>query len=315
MDGGDNTTTVPPTGCADFDTDDPNCWNDHPFTVDGSAGVDNDSATVAIEWTAPVNDWDLKVFRDTDGDGTSEAETEADLVGTSGNPPPGTSESTTFISPEGPDGRLEPGDYVARVVNYAAPLPNPYELTVQFDGPGEFTPARIEAWQLTCSVAGKVQLSREVRIARGERIDLNLRRDCDRAANSDLRCGGKPVTVLGTSKSEKLRGTARNDVIVAKGGKDRIAGRGGKDRICSGPGKDKVKGGAKADWVKAGGGRDRVKGGGGRDKLKGGKGPDRLKGGPGRDRLSGGKGRDRLNGGGGRDRCVGGKGRDRKRSC
>jgi hypothetical protein len=296
-DSGDSTTTVPPIGCADFDTDDPNCWNDHAFTVPGDPGTDNDAATVSIEWALPVNDWDLKVFRDTDSDGTSQAETEADLVASSGNPPPGTSESATFVSPEAPDGRLQPGDYVARVVNYAAPAPDPYELTVQFEGPGAFSPARIEAWQLTCSVDDKVQVSREVRIARGERRDINLRDACDRAGNSGLRCAGAPATVLGSRKADSLRGTKGADVIVALGGRDRIRGQGGNDRICGG------------------GGKDRLKGGGGRDRLKGHKSKDRLAGGPGNDRLGGGRGADRLKGGGGRDRCKGGPGRDRLRSC
>ena len=105
---GDNTTTTPPVGCADFETTDPNCWNDHAFTIPGDAGTDNDAATVNVSWTNPANDWDIKVFRDTDGDGSSEGELDSAEVGRSGNSPPGTEESVTFIDPEQPDGRLWP---------------------------------------------------------------------------------------------------------------------------------------------------------------------------------------------------------------
>ena len=52
--------------CADFDTEDPACFNDHPFRVPMSKKFDNESATVRIEWPTPVSDWDMKIFRDSD---------------------------------------------------------------------------------------------------------------------------------------------------------------------------------------------------------------------------------------------------------
>ena len=281
------------TPCADFETDDPSCWNDHPFTIPGGAGVDNDSATVSINWTSPVSDWDMKVFRDVDGDGTSETETAADEVGQSGTSPPSTTESTTFIQPEAADGRLAPGNYVVRVVNYASA--DPYTGEVEFAGPGAFSPATTESWTLTCSVDGNVGSSEEVKIARGERKRIDLRQACVRGL--DLSCAGQRATVAGTKDADSLRGTKGNDVIAAEGGRDRINGRGGNDLICGAAGKDKIKGA------------------GGRDRLKGQGGGDRLRGGGGKDRLGGGKARDRLNGGGGKDRCSGGPGRDRKRHC
>ncbi|MGH2955241.1 MAG: M14 family zinc carboxypeptidase [Solirubrobacterales bacterium] len=279
-------TAAGATPCADFETDDPTCWNDHPFTVSGASGVDNDAATVSIDWTSPVSDWDLKVFRDVDGDGTSEAESDADEVGQSAQGAPGTSESTTFVSPEDADGRLLPGDYVARVINFAAA--DPYDGEVSFAGPESFVPGQTESWTLTCTTDGKVRSSRQVTIARGEQRELDLRAACGRAAG---RCAGRRATLVGTKKGEKLRGTKRADVIVGKGGRDRINGRRGKDRICGGGGRDKLKGGKGKDTVKGGGGRDKLNGGGGKDKLKGGGGNDRINAVDGkRDRINCGRG-------------------------
>jgi hypothetical protein len=53
------------TPCADFDTEDAACFNDHPFTVPKGAGIDNAKATVRVDWAAPASDWDFKVFHDT----------------------------------------------------------------------------------------------------------------------------------------------------------------------------------------------------------------------------------------------------------
>ena len=76
----------------------------------------------------------MKVSTDSDGDGTSflpdgpDEGTEPDVEprsGQSGDSPPGTNETTTFVRPETGDGRLEPGEYVVRVVNYATVTPTP----------------------------------------------------------------------------------------------------------------------------------------------------------------------------------------------
>ena len=98
-------------------------------------------------------------------------------------------------------------------------------------------------------------------------------------------CGGRKVTLLGTSGRDRLVGTPRRDVIAAGAGNDTINARGGDDMICGGPG---------SDSVKAGAGADRVLGGAGPDRLHGGPGRDRLHGGPGRDRCRPAQGRDPL---------------------
>jgi hypothetical protein len=89
--------------------------------------------------------------------------------------------------------------------------------------------------------------------------------------NGQNTCFGKPATLLGTNKADKLYGTAGKDVIAGLGGNDVIYGKGGNDVIC------------------------------------GGKGDDKLYGEAGNDKLDGGKGKDTLNGGYGIDRCLKGE--------
>ena len=113
-------------------------------------------------------------------------------------------------------------------------------------------------------------------------------------ASPALRCDGRPTTLIGTARGDKIFGTPGPDVIVALGGKDVVRGRGGADIICLGNGADRAFGGA---------GPDRILGQGGPDRLFGGPGADIMLGGPGRDVLRGGTGRDRALGGSGRDVC------------
>ena len=109
--------------CGDAESEDPGCSNDHPFKVKGGKGIDNGKATVRITWPSPASDWDMKVFKDSDGDGTSEGET--NVFGSSAD---GTTnvESTTLAGPE-----FKPGKYVVRVTNFAAA--EPYDGTVTFN--------------------------------------------------------------------------------------------------------------------------------------------------------------------------------------
>jgi uncharacterized repeat protein (TIGR01451 family) len=119
-------------------------------------------------------------------------------------------------------------------------------------------------------------------------------------------CRGRPTTLAGTPRSDRLVGTDSPDVIAALGGRDVIIGRSGRDLICAGGGSDRVNAGTAAD---------RVFGGAGGDRLIGRGGPDLLAGNPGTDILEGNAGRDRLRGGRGFDRCFGGAGLDRERGC
>ncbi len=163
---GGATTATP---CANFDTTDPSCWNDHPFVVPAGAGIDNAKATVRIEWTSPASDWDLKVFRDSNGDGSSQGET--GLVGSSAGGVPANSEESTFVEP-----KLVPGRrYVARVQNFAAA--DPYQGTITFQGPDPLVRAQVERWTLICeSPTGSDE--RRFVINRGESRHLDLRAAC-----------------------------------------------------------------------------------------------------------------------------------------
>lgn len=71
-------------------------------------------------------------------------------------------------------------------------------------------------------------------------------------AQAALQCGGKAVTIRGTTGNDVITGTRRVDVIFAFGGNDKIHGLGGNDRICGGAGLDQLLGD---------GGNDRLYGG------------------------------------------------------
>jgi hypothetical protein len=157
--------------CADFDTEDPNCFNDHPFQVPGGPGVDNAKVTVRIEWPTQASDWDMKVFRDTNGDGSSVGETNE--VGSS---PQG---NTDFEQATIGEPILTPGRYVVRVINYAAA--ETYEGRITFYGPDPFRAGRKESWNLACeNPEGTVRTTRQIELDRGERINLDLRSSCRR---------------------------------------------------------------------------------------------------------------------------------------
>ncbi len=123
-------------------------------------------------------------------------------------------------------------------------------------------------------------------------------------------CRGKPATIVGTEKRERLVGTSHRDVIAAGGGGDRIVSKGGNDLICAGGGADQVVAGGGRDAVYGEGGHDLIRGGGGNDALRGGGGNDRVAGEKGRDRIWGNGGADILKGLAGADKLVGGFGGD-----
>jgi hypothetical protein len=145
------------TPCANFDDPPETCYEDHVITVPAGEGIDNARATIRVEWPSPVSDYDMKVYRD----GVE--------VGSSGQ---GTTnfEQVTLGDPA-------PGEYVVRVINFAAV--EPWTGTVTFEGPEAFQPAQTETWTLFCEDPdGTIRSARQVLIARGERRALDLRSDC-----------------------------------------------------------------------------------------------------------------------------------------
>ena len=91
--GGPGPSALP---CADFDTDDETCWNDHAFTVPTGPGIDNAEVQIAINWPTPGSDWDMKLFVDSNNDGSSVGETQQ--IGSSGRGQT-TSEATSIVEP------------------------------------------------------------------------------------------------------------------------------------------------------------------------------------------------------------------------
>ncbi|MGH2762575.1 MAG: M14 family metallopeptidase [Thermoleophilaceae bacterium] len=150
------------------ETRDETCWNDHAFEVPSGAGVSNEFARVRIEWPTPASDWDLEIYRDSNGDGSSVDEGEPVASSAQG--------STTFEEAAlGPD--VAAGRYVARVVNYAAA--EPYDGTVTFEGPEPYQAAQQETWTLFCEQSeGTIRSARQVFVDRGQRRTLDLRQGC-----------------------------------------------------------------------------------------------------------------------------------------
>jgi Zinc carboxypeptidase len=154
--------------CANYDTPPPGCYEDHLITLPSGTGIDNAKATFRIEFT-PLSDWDMKIYRaDANGNATG------DPVATSGHGATDGEvgyEEATLLDPA--------GTYVVRVQNYAAV--DPWSGTVTFAGPGPHQAPLQEAYTLTCETPqGVVKAARQVFVARGEWLALDLRKDCRR---------------------------------------------------------------------------------------------------------------------------------------
>ena len=117
-------------------------------------------------------------------------------------------------------------------------------------------------------------------------------------------CGGKIVTILGTSGDDVIHGTDGSDVIHGLAGNDVIYGGKGNDVICGGDGDDHLIGGAGSDFLLGGRGNDKLSGGdkGTKPHNKRGKPVARID-------------RDRFNGGPGKDICYGNGNKRQYRSC
>ena len=157
--------------------------------------------------------------------------------------------------------------------------------------------------------------------------------------------GGKPCTIVGTMRNDRLVGTSRADVICGLGGNDVIEGRAGNDVLDGGAGDDTLTGESGADRMTGGPGSDTASyrerrtsvvanldgkpgdgapgeadtvggdvegllGGSAGDTLTGNGTANVIDGGPGDDTLAGEPGNDVLRGGAGNDRLAGGPGRD-----
>ena len=136
-------------------------------------------------------------------------------------------------------------------------------------------------------------------------------------------CRGKPVTIRGTNKADRLIGTPGNDVIAGFEGNDFIDGRGGNDTICAGSGNDTIVTRSGRDFVDGGKGNDRINAGDGNNKvidkygnnhITAGGGADAIYTGPGNDTIVSGDGDDIIRADGGNDNINSGGGNDNIRT-
>lgn len=132
----------------------PNESVDIPWSPTESA----DLATIDLDWALP-DDLDLEVYRVENGEETQ--------VASSGNAP-GEKESTLLNA-------VTPGDYVFRVINFAAVPGQEFTLDVAaFDGTIETTTGLIETWTLTCEIDGVAVEQIPVIVDRGQRVIADL---------------------------------------------------------------------------------------------------------------------------------------------
>jgi hypothetical protein len=156
------------TPCANYETPPPDCYEDHLITVPSGTGIDNAKAIFRIEFS-PLSDYDMKVFAaDASGNATGDALVSSGHGATDGELG---YEQAELLDPV--------GSYVVRVQNYAGL--DPWKGTVSFEGPGAYNAPIQEAYSLTCETPqGVVKSARQVFVARGERLALDLRKDCRR---------------------------------------------------------------------------------------------------------------------------------------
>jgi hypothetical protein len=218
----DNNTPAAPCGAA---TPAPPCYKDFPITVPAGAGIDNARATVEVTWGTAASDYDVTIYRDTNGDGTSDDEPDSAIVGSSAQ---GTtnSESATFGEPAE---TIAGKKYVVRVVNFAGA--EPFDVRVSYGGPAPIVPAQKENWTLTCEVPeGRVVTRQEVYVGRGERKRVNLRACVARAciANASGRVRGSTVGKARLNRKRRTqRRVLRGRIVSRRGGLDRYCVRGG----------------------------------------------------------------------------------------
>jgi hypothetical protein len=156
------------TPCANYETPPPDCYEDHLITVPSGTGIDNAKAIFRIEFS-PLSDYDMKVFAaDASGNATGDALVSSGHGATDGELG---YEQAELLDPV--------GSYVVRVQNYAGL--DPWKGTVSFEGAGAYNAPIQEAYSLTCETPqGVVKSARQVFVARGERLALDLRKDCRR---------------------------------------------------------------------------------------------------------------------------------------
>jgi zinc carboxypeptidase len=215
-----NPPPVPP--CPGYPTTVPGCFREHVIDVPSGPGIDNASATIRVEWTTPGSDFDVYVFRDTNGNGSVDG----------GEPEEGSSAQGTTDFEQVTLGPDPAGRYIVRVVNWAAT--EPYDLNVTFAKP-TFTAAQKENWSLSCETFGGTVLDRrEFYVARGERANLTLS-GCAKALNKAFATGegcDAPTGRLRGRRLDRVRLGGLRDVHLRAYKIGRKQTRKGIDRFC-----------------------------------------------------------------------------------
>jgi murein tripeptide amidase MpaA len=145
----DDATDAPPSARADF-----------PFTI--APGDDDATVTARITWASSLNDFDLMILRV----GADGGQTVLSASGQSA-----TTWEQVSITADQFNAPLPPGHYVARVLDYAS-VDKSFSGQITFAGPTAAVPATPESWTLTCRVRGRVAGTRQVRVDRGQRVDV-----------------------------------------------------------------------------------------------------------------------------------------------
>jgi hypothetical protein len=132
----------------------PNSYEDVPFRVTEADGAKD--LEITVNGTGATDDYDLELYIKKGDD--------LQMVSSSGNFP-GEAELIIVEDPA-------VGDYVLRVVNYAAFAGWTGEILVKGDGPIVRRPGGLEAWTMSCEAGGKVLNSQKVVVRRGETVDV-----------------------------------------------------------------------------------------------------------------------------------------------
>ncbi len=91
---------------------------------------------------------------------------------------------------------------------------------------------------------------------------------------SQAKCMGAAVTIVGTPGDDTITGTFKADVIRTFAGDDVISGLAGEDRVCANRGNDTINGGGASDLLFGGRGRDAIAGDANYDTINGGRSVD-----------------------------------------
>jgi hypothetical protein len=200
----------------------PGCFRDHVIEIPAGPGIDNGFATVRVEWPSPASDYDVEVYRDSNGNGAVDG----------GEPIEGTSGQGTTDFEQVSLGPDPSGKYILRVVNFAAG--EPYDVLVTFAKPS-FQAAQRENWSLSCETFGGAVLeSRELFVARGERATVAMRA-CAAALRAAFRTGqgcDRPTGRIGGRRLDRVRLGGRRERHLRAYLIGRKSTRKGIDRFC-----------------------------------------------------------------------------------